>query len=75
MNITPEHFATSDGVAVLSVDPDGYPHVSAELVTEEDKALGEIALAIYQNCMPLHASKRNVDLVANWVHQFRGQHD
>lgn len=75
MNITPEHFATKEGVPVLSVDKDGHPRVSAELVTEEDKALAEIALAIYLNSMPLHGSKRNVELVAGWVRQFRGQQD
>ncbi|KVP39724.1 hypothetical protein [Burkholderia ubonensis] len=71
INITPEHFVTADGRAVLSVDENGYPHVSAEMVLPADKALGEIALAIYTNCLPLHASQRNVDLVTTWVRQFK----
>ncbi|KWA84251.1 hypothetical protein WL29_23100 [Burkholderia ubonensis] len=71
INITPKHFVTADGRPVLSVDQDGYPHVSADMVTQDDKALGEIALALYTNCLPLHASKRNVDLVTAWVRQFK----
>jgi len=71
INITPEHFVTADGRQALSVDQDGFPHVSAGMVTQEDKALGEIALAIYTHCAPLHETEANVDLVTSWVRQFK----
>jgi hypothetical protein len=71
INITPEHFATADGRQVLAVDAEGFPHISVEMVSEGDRSLAAIALAIYENCSPLHASRENVETVAEWVRQFK----
>lgn len=62
-NITPEHFTTADGRQVLFVDKDGFPYISTKMVTEDEKHLAAIALAIYENCLPLHASIKNVEVV------------
>lgn len=71
VNITVEHFATADGKGLLSVDQNGFPQISGELASQEERALAAIALAIYSNCAPLHASEANVALVAQWVRQFK----
>jgi hypothetical protein len=71
LNITPGHFATTDGRPVLSVDAEGFPHIAAEMVSDEDRSLAAIALAIYANCSALHASRANVETVAQWVRQFK----
>ena len=71
INITPAHFLTSDGKAALSVDENGFPQVSRGLTTEAEKSLAVIALAIYENCLPLHESMENVETVSRWVRQFK----
>lgn len=70
-NITPEHFVTADGRQALSVDEEGFPHISAEMVSKDDRSLAAIALAVYENCLPLHASTANVEMVSGWVRQFK----
>jgi hypothetical protein len=73
LNITPGHFATTDGRPALTVDAEGFPHISAEMVSDDDRRLASIALAIYENCSPLHASRANVETVTEWVRQFKAR--
>jgi hypothetical protein len=70
-NITVEHFVTADGKTVLCVDESGFPNISADMVTEEERAMAAIALAIYKNCGPLHTSRQHVETVTQWVRQFK----
>lgn len=71
VNITPSHFALPDGREVLSVDKDGFPSISPLMVSADEKAMGAIALAIYENCVPFHTDQRNIDIAAKWVRQFK----
>jgi hypothetical protein len=71
INITVDHFVTAEGKAVLSVDQNGFPQISEEMVTKEEKELAALALAIYTNCQSLHASQDNVDTAARWVRQYK----
>jgi hypothetical protein len=70
-NITPEHFAMADGRNVLTVDDDGSPQISPAMMTDADRSLAAIALALYTHGTALNASRAHVATVAQWVRQYQ----
>lgn len=69
INITTDHFVGFDGNSVLVEDEDGTPRVSSAAMSSDDRALGNIALALYENGQRL--SRDQIDLVVRWARQFK----
>lgn len=66
-NITPDHFALSDGRPALEVDADGFPRVSREVTDPVEVGLANVALALY-SCGPHEASTRAQ--IYEWLCQY-----
>lgn len=74
VNITPDHFLNERGEPMLEVGSDGVPCVSAALTEPNDRAMAEIALAIYRNGVALHADDGlRAQVIARWARQYSYQ--